>query len=634
MLDFISLLWGFIAILILIVACFLLRIYFKDKNKKKLMYTLGLFFSSTTFFILAFGYYQNISSNILLFNIYRWGSISYVILLFHTTFEQLYWKNKNFDQVFYSYLFFSCISFTIIISNLVNREVTTFFTIVGTFIVIINCINLIIKDRDLSSYLFLFSVFSSLVGAVILYVIQYSEKENWNYFAVFTFFISYTFLSLILGAASDKESKDKAGISSYFSIQNKLEDVKDALRLSEEKYRNIVELAPDGIVTVDLKGYVNSCNNAFSYLTGYSKDEIIGKHLTSLPTMRKRDIPKYLKLLNVIMGGNTQNTFQFNWVHKDRSVRIAEARISILKQNGKTTGLQTIIRDTTDQVKSQEELKNAHLQLKSMNIELEKRVKERTSEIEHLLKQKDEFINQLGHDLKNPLNPLVNLLPMLARKASDSKDREMFEIVIKNIGYMKNLVVKTIKLAQLNSPTTEFSFDDTNLFMEVNKVIESNKLMIDSKDIKVLNNIDEEIDVKVDILRFEELLTNLLSNSIKYSDKSSKIEINAKEDGDFILISVKDTGIGMNKNQLSLAFDEFYKADESRHDFESSGLGMPISKRIVEKHGGRIWAESKGIGKGTTIFFTIPNKYIKSVQNQYNYRKITREVDKIIHSKN
>jgi len=634
MLDFISLLWGFIAILILIVACFLLRIYFKDKNKKKLMYALGLFFSSTTFFILAFGYYQNISSNILLFNIYRWGSISYVILLFHTTFEQLYWKNKNFDQVFYSYLFFSCISFTIIISNLVNRDVSTFFTIVGTFIVIINCINLIIKDRDLSSYLFLFSVFSSLVGAVILYVIQYSEKENWNYFAVFTFFISYTFLSLILGAASDRESKDKSGISSYFSIQNKLEDVKDALRLSEEKYRNIVQLAPDGIVTVDLKGYINSCNNAFASLSGYSKEEIVGKHITKLPTMRKRDLPKNLKLLNVLFKGGSQESFQFKWVHKDGSIRFAEARASLLKQNGKTTGLQTIIRDTTNQVKSQEELKNAHLQLKSMNIELEKRVKERTSEIEHLLKQKDEFINQLGHDLKNPLNPLVNLLPMLARKASDSKDREMFEIVIKNIGYMKNLVVKTIKLAQLNSPNTEFSFGDTNLFMEVNKVIDSNKLMIDSKDIKVLNNIDEEIALKLDILRFEELLTNLLSNSIKYSGKSSKIEINAKNDGDFILISIKDAGIGMNKKQLSLAFDEFYKADESRHDFESSGLGMPISKRIVEKHGGRIWAESQGIGKGTTIFFTIPNKDIKSIQNQFNYNEITKEVDKIIHSKN
>ena len=69
---------------------------------------------------------------------------------------------------------------------------------------------------------------------------------------------------------------------------------------------------------------------------------------------------------------------------------------------------------------------------------------------------------------------------------------------------------------------------------------------------------------------------------------------------------VKDTGLGMNNDQLNHVFDEFYKADKARHDFESSGLGLSICKRIVEKHGGRIWAESPGNNRGTTMFFTIP----------------------------
>ena len=83
------------------------------------------------------------------------------------------------------------------------------------------------------------------------------------------------------------------------------------------------------------------------------------------------------------------------------------------------------------------------------------------------------------------------------------------------------------------------------------------------------------------------------------------ISINANKQQDIVTISVKDNGIGMTKEQLDRIFDEFYMADESRRKKDSSGLGLPISKRIVEKHGGKIWVESPGPGKGSTFFFTL-----------------------------
>jgi len=78
----------------------------------------------------------------------------------------------------------------------------------------------------------------------------------------------------------------------------------EALRESEEKYRNIFETAPDGIVTVDLKGIVTSCNSAFTSITGFSESEIVGKHFSKLPTLRARDIPKYMKMFNSLIRGN------------------------------------------------------------------------------------------------------------------------------------------------------------------------------------------------------------------------------------------------------------------------------------------------------------------------------------------
>jgi signal transduction histidine kinase len=170
---------------------------------------------------------------------------------------------------------------------------------------------------------------------------------------------------------------------------------------------------------------------------------------------------------------------------------------------------------------------------------------------------------------------------------------------------MKKLVINTIQLAQLNVIGSKFFFEDVNLFYEVNNVIEKNKIILDDNHMKINNNINKTIMVKVDKLRFEELFDNLVSNAIKYSPNGGIITIDAKEDKDFITISIKDSGIGMTTDQIDHIFDEFYKADKSQHDFNSSGLGLSICKRIVETLGGKIWAESLGVGKGSTFYFTV-----------------------------
>jgi signal transduction histidine kinase len=253
-----------------------------------------------------------------------------------------------------------------------------------------------------------------------------------------------------------------------------------------------------------------------------------------------------------------------------------------------------------------QDLTAAREELNILNKNLEKRVQERTKEVEKLLKQKDEFINQLGHDLKNPLGPLINLLPFLEEQETDVAKKEMLTVLHRNADYMKNLVVKTLELAVLNSPNTKFSMEKMNLFSEVNQIIENKKILFDEKKVNISNTIDHTLKVKADRLRLEELLTNIFENSVKYSKDGCKITIDAEQSNDMVKISLADTGIGMTKEEIDRIFDEFYKADSARHDIQSTGLGMSICKRIVEKHGGSIWVESPGPGKGTTVFFTLP----------------------------
>ena len=253
-----------------------------------------------------------------------------------------------------------------------------------------------------------------------------------------------------------------------------------------------------------------------------------------------------------------------------------------------------------------QDLTVAREQLYILNKNLEERVKERTKDVEKLLKQKDEFINQLGHDLKNPLGPLINLIPLLEEKENDSAKKEMLTVLHRNADYMKNLVVKTLELAVLNSPNTKFSIEIMNLFKEVDQSIGNKKILFDEDKIKFSNKIDHKLSIKADRLRLEELLTNIFENSVKYSQDGCRITIDAEQTNDFVKISIVDNGIGMTKEQTERIFDEFYKADSARHDIQNTGLGMSICKRIVEKHGGNIWVESPGPGKGTTVFFTLP----------------------------
>lgn len=262
----------------------------------------------------------------------------------------------------------------------------------------------------------------------------------------------------------------------------------------------------------------------------------------------------------------------------------------------KTANLEKINRD----------LIRARKELDALNKNLEKRIKERTNEVEQLLKQKDEFINQLSHDLKSPLNPLTILLPILEKQETDPKKIEIFQVLKRNVEYMRNIAIKTLELAKLNSPKTKFSLEKIDLKDEIQRIIQNKKNLFDSKNLEIKNNVMKKIFVKADKLRLEELFSNLLENSVKYSNEKGLIILDAKKEQGFIKISIKDNGIGMKKNQLKHAFEEFYKADTSRHDFESSGLGLSICKKIVERHNGKIWMESEGLGKGATVFFALP----------------------------
>jgi signal transduction histidine kinase len=258
----------------------------------------------------------------------------------------------------------------------------------------------------------------------------------------------------------------------------------------------------------------------------------------------------------------------------------------------------------------EEKLIETEKKFNELNKTLENRMIERTVEVKRLIKQKSKFIDNLSHDLGTPLTPLVTLLPTIKEQIENEDVKDMIETCIRNVEYMKRIVDNTRVLAELSS--TDFLLKKENLFEIINELEQKYEFIFKSYNIEIENNINKEIFIKTERQRLLKLFDHITSNAVNSMiEKGGKIIFESKpvkkEFGDFIQISISDTGVGLSREQTDHLFDAFYKTDDSRHKLDSTGLGLAICKSIVEKHSGKIWADSHGAGTGTTIHFTIPS---------------------------
>lgn len=214
----------------------------------------------------------------------------------------------------------------------------------------------------------------------------------------------------------------------------------------------------------------------------------------------------------------------------------------------------------------------------------------------------------LSHDLRNSLNPLLNLLPILIKTKDTQSEDKIIQVIEQNVLHIQKLVEKVKQIAYLKSSKTLFSKKPINIDEVMDQNIYTHFPEIQQKQLQIKKQYTPNIIIEADPEYINMLLSHILQNAIQFTPKEGVIDITITKKNDFIFISIQDTGLGMSQNQIKHAFDEFYKADESRQNLNRNGLGLPICKYITEKHNGEIWMESPGINKGTTVHikFHIP----------------------------
>ena len=389
-----------------------------------------------------------------------------------------------------------------------------------------------------------------------------------------------------------------SGIMSDITVRKAAEE---SLKVNENKFRSLFEQLNDAAIIHNLKGDIIDVNERTCELLEYEKEELLRLNLIDIhPDDELHKGKEFLE--------QTKETGYAKFESKllSRTGKVIPVLISSRMPDMNNDIVNALVRDITKEKQAEEEMKN-------LNTKLEKRVEERTKKLKQanekvraLLKTKSEFVNQVAHDLRTPLTPIMGLIPIVGNDIKTKKNKELFEVIKNNAKLLNDLVVDTLNIARLDSGKIEFNLEKQDLNEIVSFILKNNKENM--KDVKIENKISKgKYYVLADRTRIIEVLENLINNSLKFMEKDKKLVFSAKRKKQAIEVSVTDNGMGMTKEQLKHVFDEFYKGDASRHESAgSSGLGLSICRRIIENHDGKIWAESDGAGKGTTISFTLP----------------------------
>jgi PAS domain S-box-containing protein len=376
----------------------------------------------------------------------------------------------------------------------------------------------------------------------------------------------------------------------------------------EGKFKSFVENSDIGIFSFNKEHGYKEVNSKFCGMIGYDRDELFEYRFPEpfwpeqFYSKTSEEIESYKKngLLNITTFFCRKNNNYF-------PVRLCGSVIPEMDKNDCEYVI--FLEDISNQKKAEREFKLSQEMLVALINKLESMVKKRTEELQLVMKQKNEFINQLSHDLKNPLTPMINLIPDLQKKESNDENKEIFSILLRNVNYMRDLIINTIELAKLDSLDISFSFEPVNLKQEIESIIHDNCMKKNEKNINVTYQSDKDIWLSVDKIRFNELISNIVENGIKYGRENGSVIISGeKSDDTSIQIKIVDDGIGMTTEQLQHVFKDFYKVNHQNSTYQSSGLGMSICKRIIEKHGGTIQCESPGLGKGTAVILNLPIK--------------------------
>jgi PAS domain S-box-containing protein len=393
----------------------------------------------------------------------------------------------------------------------------------------------------------------------------------------------------------------------------------EALKASEYYLRKAQQIAHFGSWILDVKTNRVEFSDEMFNIFGITKEQFAGTleytHDFVIPEDRARVQKSYEDLLI----RHKPVSMEYSIIRPDGSVRHlwgnGEAE---LDEKGDIQRLVGTVLDITDRKRAEETLKK-------WSVELEKRVNQRTAELEQrsqelaeanvrleeMSRHKSQFLANMSHELRTPLNSIIGYTKLILDGIEGEiteEQRKDLQTVYNNSQSLLALINDLLDLSKIEAGRVTVSDEAFTLTELLDEVLPAIRRLAEGKKLALEYSVAPTIDhLYADRAKTKQTLINLLGNAVKFTEKGG-IKLNIAEgDGEFIF-SVSDTGLGIKKEDLEVIFDSFKQVGPAQiAGFEGSGLGLAISKQFVEMQGGRIWAESE-LGKGSTFTFTLPKK--------------------------
>lgn len=398
--------------------------------------------------------------------------------------------------------------------------------------------------------------------------------------------------------------KEKSGLSSRASgsgvkkavkIPVKSRDREDEPNRSRERYRMILNGIEDGYYEVDLDGNFTFFSEPMSRILGYSPEELMGMNYREYTDSRTSE--KVYKAFNqVFLTGRNERGFDWEFIRKDGGKIFVETSITLIREpDDQPAGFRGILRDVSERNKAEIELKQAKEEAVAAN------------------EAKSEFLANMSHEIRTPMNGILGFADLLLDEELTEDQREAVKTIKKSGENLLNLINDILDLSKVESKKMELEEIPFNLETLILDIGESMRSNIGEKPIEINCYMDDiPVDLLGDPVRVRQVLTNLVGNSIKFTEKG-EIYVKANTEIDeaeaiILKFSVKDSGIGIPPDKLESIFRPFKQVDSSTtRKYGGTGLGLSISLKLVELMGGKIWVESLP-GQGSTFHFVLPFK--------------------------